>query len=378
MCAGYMLVILLQEKGFTNTTIGIVLSVNSIISIIVQPFLGMLTDYLKSIKKVFILCITCTTLLLSSLYFINSSVAIIILIFIDIVFRCSLVTLLDNWVVTKANEYRKLDYGRIRVAGSITYSLVSYLYGVVISKYSASAILPINLLLGCITICIAFFTPDQFSLQKQKKTNIPDINPQTIFKSLLCNKKYLAIIFLVTFNSLAISSLMSFLPNFLINVGGSTSQSAYAQAIKAISEIPFFIFSGTILVKLSLIRSIKLSSLLNFCALIIIYFASSPMQIMVSFVVIGFSYSLLLTAKLRYILAIVPQNIATTAFTLVSAFEYGLASSISNLFGGYILDRFPVKVLNICAILAVLVGVMIFFVMSKSSDVYLEKDLNST
>ena len=59
MCASYLLVILLQERGMSNTVIGAVIAVNSIISIVVQPVWGALCDRVGSVKKIFLLCSTC-------------------------------------------------------------------------------------------------------------------------------------------------------------------------------------------------------------------------------------------------------------------------------------------------------------------------------
>lgn len=376
MLAGYMLVILLQEKGFSNTDIGIVLSVNSIISILIQPLWGMLSDYIRSIKKVFLLCLTCITVLLSSIYFIKSPIVIIALIFLDITFRCGLVYLLDNWVMSKVKEDRALDYGVIRVAGSITYSLVSYLFGMVISRFSAASILPINFLLGLCIISLILLTPDKTYEPFAEKAKRPRASPALAFKSLFGNRQYLAVIFLVTANSFATSSLMNFLPNFFVNVGGSASQSAYANGIKAMAEIPFFIFSGVLLTRVFPKRILTFAVLLNLCALAGIYVASSPMQIMASYIFIGFSYSLMLTAKLRYIMDIVPQDVAATAFTLVGAFESGFASAVSNLFGGYMLDHFPVKSLILIAIFTILAGVAIYIFMDKSHNKLRKKDLS--
>ena len=53
MCASYLLIIILQDRGFTNTQAGMVLSINATISVLIQPLWGMLSDFLRSTRKTF-------------------------------------------------------------------------------------------------------------------------------------------------------------------------------------------------------------------------------------------------------------------------------------------------------------------------------------
>lgn len=363
MCAGYMLVILLQERGFSNTVIGAVLSANALISILVQPMWGMLSDYMRSAKRTFMLCIGCTTVLFSSLYFIPGNAALLVVVFADILFRCGLVSLLDNWVVSKVSQDRRLRYGTIRVAGSITYSAVFYFFGILMSKNGPFAVLPFNFVLGALTLLAAFFTEDQ-----ERGPEAPGKareNPFKSFSQVLGSRGYLVILVLTFFSALASGSLYTFLPNFYAAVGGSPDQAAYAQSIKALAEIPFFLLSGRIFARVSPGRMLVFGALVNLFVLVGIYFAPAPAWITFFFAFVGASYALMLTAKLQYVSQIVkPQHMAT-AVTLMGSVEYGLASILSNAAAGYLLDHATTRVLNLGAIGICAMGILLFCLMKK-------------
>ena len=50
------IVVILQEKGFDNTVIGTILSINSFIVVLAQPFWGLISDWIRSVRKIFLLC----------------------------------------------------------------------------------------------------------------------------------------------------------------------------------------------------------------------------------------------------------------------------------------------------------------------------------
>ena len=46
-------VVILQEKGFSNTVIGTIMAINSMIVVFAQPFWGMISDRMRSVKNIY-------------------------------------------------------------------------------------------------------------------------------------------------------------------------------------------------------------------------------------------------------------------------------------------------------------------------------------
>ena len=57
----------LKTRGYSNTTIGTITAVNSFIVVFAQPLWGMISDKLQSIRRVFIICMCVTAILLQPL-----------------------------------------------------------------------------------------------------------------------------------------------------------------------------------------------------------------------------------------------------------------------------------------------------------------------
>lgn len=84
-------VVFLQAKGLSNTAIGAILSLNSFISIFAQPLGGILSDRYRSVKKVFLLCMIISALIMLSLPIIFSTIGLAIVLtaltFLPLLFR---------------------------------------------------------------------------------------------------------------------------------------------------------------------------------------------------------------------------------------------------------------------------------------------------
>jgi MFS family permease len=84
-------VVFLRNKGFSNTIIGTIVAINSLIVVFAQPFWGIVSDWMRSVKKVFIICLTAAIILLQPVPFISSAVFVGIVLALVTAFESPLV-----------------------------------------------------------------------------------------------------------------------------------------------------------------------------------------------------------------------------------------------------------------------------------------------
>lgn len=360
MCASYLLVVLLQERCMSNTAIGAVMAINSVISILVQPVWGTLCDWIGSVKKVFLLCSTATMLLFTSLALIKNLPLLVAVIFLDALFRCSQISLSDHWLVTAVNRYGGLDYGRVRVIGSITYAATSGLYGLLQQNYSMQAVILASGLFALFNVLAALLAPD--TCEKPVQHRHTGLSAQIIHVFRI--RPFAAVAIFLIFAGFSSSCTTNFMPNVFARFGAGSQYVSFAQSLKALCEIPLFIAGGQLLKRFQSRRMIFLAASVTFCAYAGFVLASSPAAVVILHIFIGAGYSLMTTAKLHHVYQVVPAAWSATAFTVIGACEYGLGTILGSYIGGWMLDRWPVQIVLLCSACAYLAGFLFFCLVS--------------
>ena len=233
-------VLFLQGKGLSNTAIGTILSINSFIVVFAQPFWGMVSDRLRSVKKVFLLCIIISAVILQFLPVIYSTIAIALLLNILTIFESPLSPLADSWVIREIRYERDLSFGNIRLWGSLGYSIFAYLFGLLVDKTSIRYNFVI---LGIMVVLIILLTR---KIKDESSTSSIQLKDIKIGK-LLKNYSYITFLIFSIVIYIPHKASYSFLPNLLMSVGGSPGSQGIASAVMAFSEIPMFLATHRLL-----------------------------------------------------------------------------------------------------------------------------------
>ena len=98
-CFNPFIVLFLMHRNVNTVTIGFILMINSLVSLIGQPLWGMVSDRIQSVKKVFLFCILTATLLNLILPWCSSTVMLTFMLPLSIFFFCALSPLLDSWTI---------------------------------------------------------------------------------------------------------------------------------------------------------------------------------------------------------------------------------------------------------------------------------------
>lgn len=365
--------VFLLANGYTNTEIGTMIAVGNLVSVAIQPVLASVADRsmrfgvfpVSVLVTVVVMLFEAVTLILSGRNFLLSAAYVLMF-----AFQASLQPLLNSMEAKLARRGIDVDYGICRAMGSLGYSVMSALLGVLVVSAGVRA-LPVAgesclmLLLGGLLLLGGRF-------RKAGSTSSVD-SPDTKEKGSISMGEFIRRhrVFLV----INIGILLIFYDHQIINffmlqifqnVGGDSGNMGHYYSIMTILElIPLLGFTW-------LTKRFRSSFLLKVATIgfvlrgILMLLAHTPTAMMLTLVVHPFGFPLFLPAVVRYINEIMDEREAVRGQSLyvIMITVSAVAASFS---GGVILDTLGAgALLWICAVTCVIGAVIILPLLDRA------------
>lgn len=350
------LVVYLDGKGLRNSTIGAILCVNSIVVVLAQPFWGAASDWLHSVKKVFILCLSFAAVLILSLPLSQTVLLTGAILAAATFFESPLAPLLDSWVVREIKDKPEISYGTIRLWGSMSFTVVVLICGMLIDLYGIQVIFIVFGVLAVLTIllCSRIKTNNSVMLSSIRNVKIGKLV-----------KNYYYITFLIFALTLFIphKSAYFFLPNLISQVGGNKVHLGIAVAVMALSEVPVLFSSKYLIDRFKPVQLILMSTVFFTLRQFLLSVAVLPVHVILIQCFQGLSYSLFLVGSVYYIDSLTPQELKSTAQTVGTAIFFGMSGIVGSYGGGWIIDRLGLVALYHIGII-ISIGVSLLFLIS--------------
>lgn len=231
-----------QDRGLSFSQIGIVFAINSLVSIVAQPLWGAFTD--KYANKKTILKIT---MILSAVFVFGFVAAmgfyiILLAVFIFIIFQSPIISVNDAYCYDILDEHKEIQYGRIRLMGSIGFAVTALLLGMAI-KFTS---LNFPFIIYCFYIIVSMFILGRIN-EKTRRTGV-SIDFSDIL-GVLKNKRFILLTLSALVSNAAIGANNSYISVLIGKTGGDISNLGMLWFIIAMSELPAFFFGQKIMKK---------------------------------------------------------------------------------------------------------------------------------
>jgi MFS transporter, PPP family, 3-phenylpropionic acid transporter len=355
-------VVILTERGMSNTQIGLILMINSLVGIVAQPVLGFIADRIRSIRKVIIGCMLAIAMIILCLPLARPTGALFIFMPLYTLFSCSINPLLDNWTYVSIKNQPGKSYGAARLWGSIGWVPAVILAGRLVKLFSVNVISLIFPIM-CLLTVVAFLLQPELRQTLEPGHVHQGIGPMLrSLGGLLKNYSYVTYVLFGGFLFMAIMPMNSFLIKLMYEVGGNQEQYSWAVAVNAISEVPVFIASRYLMRRIKPVSIICVSSVFFCIRLIILSTATTPAGIIASALLHGPCFALYLTGAVSYIESMAPTGLKATAQTMANAIISGLSGIVGNAAGGYLIDNFGVRSLFRVGIYICCTVTVLFFI----------------
>lgn len=355
-CYYPFLTVYFNEKGLSYSQIGILFALNSITAVVFQPLWGIITDEYSSKKVTIFFSMIISSLLAFTFIFANRFGTVFLAILFFMIFESPICSISDAYCYEIIDKNKNLQYGRIRLMGSIGYALTALFLGIIIKITNINS----SFFGYFIMIAIGIITLNK--IKYKGKSNNNGISFNDIFK-IIKNKKFILITLSALVANIAMGANGNYLAILIQKTGGNVSNLGMLWFIIAMSELPVFFFGAKIIKKNGVIDIYLLSIVLYIIRFVIDSFCPNYQLVLLTQIMQSVTYPLYLIATLQYIQDIVPASARTTAITAFTAFSGGIGGFIGNLSGGLIIQYFSVfylfRIMAIICILALIIGIIL-------------------
>ncbi len=340
------LVPFLSGRGLPNTSIGILLAANSAASVLFPPFFGVLADKLKSKRRTFMISLFLTVL---SLLGVLVSRGFWLLLATTTIFagaRSANISLGDTWILSETSraslDGSRINFGAVRMWGSVGFSLFCLLYYFAITKGGADV--SVTFMISAGGAVLSFLAA---RLGKNRESGAGASLKPVTFRELRLGrlfKNYYFVTFLLVY--VLMSSTMffgqSYITNLMEDIGIDPAATGLFNSIRAFAEVPLLFALPFIVRRVGYKKALMATSVLYVAEQFWHIYATSFASLVGAQVLRGLASGVMFGTAVSYIFTLVPRSLSATAQTVASA-SAGLLGIVGNFFSGYIIDAFGIR-----------------------------------
>ncbi len=331
------------KAGISALEIGILLTIGPIVSIFIQPLWAYISDRTGKRKLVLCIAVLGSALSLLSYYIGETFLTFFLAALLLAVFVTSIIPLNDANTLHIAYK-NGLDFSKIRMGGTIGYSITVIFAGVIVKSNPS-----LGFLMGSIGYFVLFLL-----ITRLPKEDITDYPPAKVKQeaaglkrrqSLLQIFESKEIYFILAFafiNQMGLSFNYNFLGVYMLKLGMAEGTMGLINCISALSELPVLFLINYLLKKLSLMKISLIACLLLGLRILMVTGGTLPYLILSS-VFHGMTYMTVYFSSAVYISKNVKKENLSKGQSLLTIMQAGLASITGNIVGGFLVDKLGLK-----------------------------------
>ncbi|MDR0271380.1 MFS transporter [Paenibacillus sp.] len=323
-----------SEQGLNETQIGSIIGIGGFITLIAQPLWGMISDRTRTIRKVLLILVVCTTITGYLLYSTSNYAFILVFVMLTYFFLMPIDPLTES-LNFRVAESVGISYGSLRTFGALGYAVMSLVAGYLMTEYGSRSLGYSFAGLGIVSLIVTFFMPDAPVSGK----------PVTMksLKNFLSNKETLLFLVLVFISSIPARMNDTFLGLYIKDLGGKPSLLGLAWFLAAGSEILVFSLSYWWLRKNKELAIISLAGAFYFIRFFISAWIKDPNWMAYIQLLQLFTFPVFYTAAIQYLYRIVPVEWRATGQTVLALLFFGVSGILSSFAGGALYQAFGGK-----------------------------------
>ena len=330
-----------ENIGVTDLQIGFLLATGPIASLLIQPFWGIKADRSRYKNSILIILLSGTlgAALLIPIYA-QMAIPMHIMFWLCAAgmlllncFQTSNIPMSDTIMIELCRQ-RSWDFGRLRIAASIGYSIMGLTAGIIIGGVLLR-IFPLYAFISLLAIGAAFFLPRVPGRQREK-IRLP-------YLELMKDKRLVKVIFLSLICSMTLSMHYSFYGIYFLQLGGSTAMLGLAVSCSSIFELPFSMYSKRIINKMGGTENTMLLALaVMSLRWLLASLAKTPLQLLLINSLHGFSFVVLTICVALFISENVPPQLKASGLAF-NGMAAGMARILGNIGSGFLVGNWGVS-----------------------------------
>ena len=310
----------LADRGLSASEIGIVFAAPMVLRILITPAIAFLADRIGNHRLVLIALSWCGAAVLLLLFRAETFLAILI---VTLAFQLAWTAVmpLTETVAMGGVKARGLDYGRMRLWGSLSFIAVSFAGGFAVDRWGPEAALWLVLAGAVLSIAAAHLLPRPEGVAEPGRPRLRLSDAMALLKSPLF------LLFLVAIGAEQASHALFYAlgTHHWRALGYSTGTAGMLWAVGVIAEIALFAYSGWFARRIGVVQLMALGAAAAVVRWTVTAF-DPPLAVLFPLQVLhGLTYGAAHTGAIYFIARAIPEGQAGTAQALYAATTAGIA-----------------------------------------------------
>lgn len=325
-----------KEQGITSVEIGTLLSVGPIVSICIQPLWGVFSDLTGRRKLTLGIVVLGTAAVLVG-YRLGSGFGFFFLLSILLsAFSTSIVPLSDALTLEYANRH-SINYARIRIGGTVGYSIVVLAVGGFLKQDPSMAFL-----LGGAGYVLLFGLvlkiPVEGVAQGKKKLQGPEMSSKKRMGPIFLDRSFVFVLLCSFVMQVGLSFSGNFMGVYIGEMGYDQQLIGVANFVSAASEIPILLASGWIMKRFSAMQILLFSCVMMAVRMVLLTGESAGFVIL-SQLLQSVTYMTTYYSCVMFISRNTYPDKRSQGQSLLAMVQSGFGSVTGSLVGGVVIDQ---------------------------------------
>lgn len=350
----------LKKIGLSGSHIGIITAGGLLLATLGQPMWGFVSDALGTRKRILQLNLFLSLILAIALSFQKNFLGLFVILVLLRFLRSPLMRITDTITLT----YPDINYGRVRLWGSVGFASAVVLVGKVLQETCLKNFLYIFVGLVGLCILISIYLPRSGAKRSKRKVTGHKV-------ALLIKNRTFSLFLTFTFAvGLAVSMHLTFFSIYLDELGAHEGLIGLSWAIASLSNVPVFFYVGTLIGRFGPTRVLFFGAFLFGIRWLLYALVSNPFIILALQSMHGVCFALFYSSAVTFVSKVAPDELQTTGQGIFGAlFYFGLSGIVGSLMGGIIFDRLGASVMyKIGGIICILVALLFLWGMRTQRE----------
>lgn len=334
---------ILQQQGFNNSQIGLLLGVRALFSVLFQPFFANIMEkigedfpfnYLIAVMSVLSIILTVMQLITPSFFWM-----IAIFIFYG-AFTFSMGTFIDVMSTLYFHLDKKVNYPFARATGSMLHAVMSILLGIIVS-YKFLLLIQMLLFIPIIILVLKMEKVQGIKITKGSA----DEKSNSFVRILQDYPLFLFFLLSIILSFIGKEMVSTFLIDVFKRVGSTTEMYGFGIFILAISEVPAVVIFSKMFNKIGIYKLMIFSYFFASFRLFVILIAPNVGTLVFAQALQMLGNGLFWVGNVYFVREIMPASLAIKSQSAVGICYLGVASGIGSIVSGQILEYFSLTTL---------------------------------
>lgn len=327
--------IYLRSIHFSTFQMGLLTAGASLIAMLFQPYVGMLTDRSSSKNRVLLILLSISAML-APLLLISKSFFYILVIYTAFQLSRNAQRPISDTITLEYIDQADADYGPIRVMGCLGYATMAAITGY-IADWNIGATFFAFSSVALLSALVFLPVPRMSGHQSDRKSRV---SPRLLLRD---KTLILLVVFSVIFSMTKSFYHGYYAIYFTDEIGGSATNYGFLLSVGALFEIPFIFFSDRVVKRLGATRTLLLSGLLDTLRWALTFLCLSPGAQMAVQMVLGMNNMVMHVAMTITINSTVAPELKATGQTTFATVSSLCSMICGTLIGGALADLFGIR-----------------------------------